>query len=171
MARKSTSAGYPVTQSRSSTRIKPADRNLRRHCNGVCPFQICPKRFVLNPSTFQICQMLNLYSSFPCNLTSKQGILEVANKIREHENHLDILISNAGIRRDPPQSCNVLTAPLPELQASLWSSEYDDWTQSFQVNTMAHYYLSAALLDMLAKAGDREMPMAAEDGIMEVVSL
>lgn len=99
-----------------------------------------------------------LYSSFPCDLTSKEGILGVAKKIREHEDHLDILISNAGIRRDPPQSCNVLTAPLAELQASLWSSEYDNWTKSFQVNTMAHYYLSVALLDMLAKAGDREMP-------------
>jgi NAD(P)-dependent dehydrogenase (short-subunit alcohol dehydrogenase family) len=99
-----------------------------------------------------------LYSSFPCDLTSKEGILGVAKKIREHEDHLDILISNAGIRRDPPQSCNVLTAPLAELQASLWSSEYDNWTQSFQVNIMAHYYLSVALLDMLAKAGDREMP-------------
>jgi NAD(P)-dependent dehydrogenase (short-subunit alcohol dehydrogenase family) len=99
-----------------------------------------------------------LYSSFPCDLTSKEGILGVAKKIREHEDHLDILISNAGIRRDPPQSCNVLTAPLAELQASLWSSEYDNWTQSFQVNTMAHYYLSVALLDLLAKAGDREMP-------------
>ncbi|PMD26452.1 7-alpha-hydroxysteroid dehydrogenase [Hyaloscypha hepaticicola] len=97
-------------------------------------------------------------TGFPCDLTSKEGILGVAKKIREHEDHLDILISNAGIRRDPPQSCNVLTAPLAELQASLWSSEYDNWTKSFQVNTMAHYYLSVALLDMLAKAGDREMP-------------
>jgi NAD(P)-dependent dehydrogenase (short-subunit alcohol dehydrogenase family) len=91
-------------------------------------------------------------------LTSKEGILEVANKIRDNETHLDILISNAGVRRDPPQSCNVLTASLPELQASLWSSEYDDWTSSFQVNTMAHYYLSVALVDLLAAAGSLAMP-------------
>ncbi|KAH8796108.1 hypothetical protein F5882DRAFT_396659 [Hyaloscypha sp. PMI_1271] len=95
---------------------------------------------------------------FSCNLTSKEGILQTSNKIRESESSLDILISNAGIRRDPPQSCNVLTAPLSELQASLWSSEYEDWTQSFQVNTMAHYYLSVALLDLLATAGDLQMP-------------
>ena len=100
----------------------------------------------------------NFHSSFSCDLTSKEGILEVSNKIRERESHLDILISNAGIRRDPPQACNVLSAPLPELQASLWSSNYEDWTQSFQVNTMAHYYLSVALLDLLAKAGEQEMP-------------
>ena len=99
-----------------------------------------------------------MHASFACNLTSKEGILQVSNKIREQEKHLDILISNAGIRRDPPQPCDVLTAPLPELQASLWSSEYDDWKRSFQVNTIAHYYLSVALLDLLAKAGDLEMP-------------
>jgi NAD(P)-dependent dehydrogenase (short-subunit alcohol dehydrogenase family) len=101
---------------------------------------------------------LTLQSSFACDLRSKEGILEVANKIREQETNLDILISNAGIRRDPPQSCNILTAPLQDLQASLWSSEYEDWMTSFQINTMAHYYLSVALLDLLAAAGDLEMP-------------
>ena len=95
---------------------------------------------------------------FACDLTSKEGITSVSSFIKSHTSHLDILISNAGIRRDPPKSCNVLTAPLPELQASLWSSEYDDWTKSFQINTMAHYFLSVALLDLLAAAGDLDMP-------------
>jgi NAD(P)-dependent dehydrogenase (short-subunit alcohol dehydrogenase family) len=67
-------------------------------------------------------------------------------------------VSNAGIRRDPPKSCNVLTAPLDELQDSLWSSEYDDWLKPFQVNTIAHYYLSTSLLDLIAKAGEKTMP-------------
>lgn len=91
-------------------------------------------------------------------MTSKEGILDIESKIREQETHLNILISNAGIRRDPPQACDVLTADLPELQASLWSSEYEDWTASFQVNTMAHYYLSVALVDLLAAAGTLNMP-------------
>lgn len=94
---------------------------------------------------------------FSCDLTSKEGISSVSSKLRETESHLDILISNAGIRRDPPQSCSVLTAPLPELQSSLWSSVYDDWTKSFQINTMAHYFLSIALLDLLNAAGEREI--------------
>jgi NAD(P)-dependent dehydrogenase (short-subunit alcohol dehydrogenase family) len=95
---------------------------------------------------------------FPCDLTSKVGIEAISSHIRASETHLDILISNAGIRRDPPQSCDVLTAPLSELQDSLWSSEYDDWTKSFQINTMAHYFLSVALLDLLSAAGDIIMP-------------
>lgn len=97
-------------------------------------------------------------SSFSCDLTSKAGVEYISVFFRTYERGLDILISNAGIRRDPPDSCDVLTAPLPELQSSLWSSSYSDWTQSFQVNTMAHYFLSVALLDLLAAAGDAVMP-------------
>ncbi|KAH8670216.1 7-alpha-hydroxysteroid dehydrogenase [Tricladium varicosporioides] len=94
---------------------------------------------------------------FSCDLTSKEGIEAVSAYLRTQTAHLDILISNAGIRRDPPLSCNVLTAPLPDLQASLWSSSYSDWIQSFQVNTMAHYFLSVALVDLLASAADADM--------------
>ncbi|KAG4418087.1 hypothetical protein IFR04_008748 [Cadophora malorum] len=94
---------------------------------------------------------------FPCDLTSKEGIESVSNYLRKTESHLDILISNAGIRRDPPISCDVLNAPLSELQASLWSSSYPDWNKSFQINTMAHYFLSVAILDLLAKAADMDM--------------
>jgi len=95
---------------------------------------------------------------FPCDLTSKHGVEAISLFLRTQESHLDILISNAGIRRDPPQSCDVLTASLAELQASLWSSSYSDWNLSFQVNTMAHYFLSVALVDLLAAAGDAIMP-------------
>ncbi|KAL5318402.1 hypothetical protein ACEPPN_013462 [Leptodophora sp. 'Broadleaf-Isolate-01'] len=94
---------------------------------------------------------------FSCDLTSKEGIEAVSTRLRTTESYLDILISNAGIRRDPPISCDVLNAPLAELQASLWSSSYSDWNKSFQINTMAHYFLSVALLDLLAKAADIDM--------------
>lgn len=63
-----------------------------------------------------------------------------------------MLISNAGIRRDPPIQCNVLTASLSELQESMWSIEETDWEKTFRVNTTAHYYLSVALLPLLAAA-------------------
>ena len=66
-----------------------------------------------------------------------------------------MLISNAGIRRDPPQACNVLTAPLGELQASMWSIDQKDWEDTFRVNTTAHYFLSVAFLPLLAAAADQ----------------
>jgi NAD(P)-dependent dehydrogenase (short-subunit alcohol dehydrogenase family) len=68
---------------------------------------------------------------------------------------LDILISNAGIRRDPPQACNVLTATLEELQESMWSIEEKDWEDTFRVNSTAHYFLSVAFLPLLAAAAEK----------------
>lgn len=96
--------------------------------------------------------------SFPSDLSSKESIAAVAQYIQDRETHLDILISNAGIRRDPQQMCNVQTAPLDELQASLWSSDHSDWEDTFRVNVTAHYFLSVALLKLLAAASDLDLP-------------
>ena len=96
--------------------------------------------------------------SFPGDVSTKDGISVIAEKIQGRESHLDILISNAGIRRDPPQMCDVQNASLDELQASLWSSNHNDWTDTFTVNVTAHYFLSVALLKMLAAASDLDLP-------------
>ncbi|KAJ9209438.1 hypothetical protein DTO166G4_8971 [Paecilomyces variotii] len=94
----------------------------------------------------------------PCNLMSKESISTLASEISQREKYIDILISNAGIRRDPPQPCNVLTASLQDLQASMWSSNYSDWEDTFRINTTAHYFLSVALFPLLAAAAERILP-------------
>lgn len=94
---------------------------------------------------------------FASDLTTKDGILKVAEHIMSREPHLDILISNAGIRRDAPIPCNVLTASLDDLQTSMWSHEERAWETTFKVNTTAHYFLSVALLKLLAAAGDLDL--------------
>jgi NAD(P)-dependent dehydrogenase (short-subunit alcohol dehydrogenase family) len=91
-------------------------------------------------------------------VSTKEGISVIAKYVQARETHLDILISNAGIRRDPPQMCDVQKASLDELQASLWSSEHSDWTDTFTVNVTAHYFLSVALLKLLAAASDLHLP-------------
>lgn len=83
--------------------------------------------------------------------------MAIANSLAEREEHLDILISNAGIRRDPPDMCGLKTASLDELQASLWSSRHSDWDDTFRVNITAHYFLSVALMKLLAAAGDLDV--------------
>lgn len=88
------------------------------------------------------------------DVSTKEGIRRIADFISQAESHLDILVSNAGIRRDPPQMCDVKTASLDELQSSLWSSRHSDWQDTFAVNVTAHYFLSVALLKLLARAGE-----------------
>ncbi|KAF9884232.1 hypothetical protein FE257_001964 [Aspergillus nanangensis] len=92
-----------------------------------------------------------------CDLSCKESIAALADRISQRETHLDMLISNAGIRRDPPVACDVLTASLAELQTSLWSSQQSDWEDTFRINTIAHYFLSVALLPLLAAAADRDL--------------
>jgi NAD(P)-dependent dehydrogenase (short-subunit alcohol dehydrogenase family) len=96
--------------------------------------------------------------SFSGDLSSKEGIAGIAQYLKQRETHLDILISNAGIRRDPPLMCHVKTASLDELQASLWSSQYTDWDDTFRVNVTAHYFLAVALLGLLVAAAERKLP-------------
>ncbi|OWP07417.1 hypothetical protein B2J93_6196 [Marssonina coronariae] len=88
-----------------------------------------------------------------------------AKPFRTTESHLDILISNAGIRRDPPQLCNVLAAPPSEPQASLVVVP-PVWNASSPVNTTAHYFLSVALPNMLALAADMDMRDGSKGWIM-----
>ncbi|KAH7230257.1 hypothetical protein B0J15DRAFT_410931 [Fusarium solani] len=87
----------------------------------------------------------------------QRDIQELADYINHRESHLDILVSNAGIRRDPLVQCDVLTAPLPELQGSMWSSVDTDWADTFSVNTTAHYFLSVALLPLLSAASQLDL--------------
>lgn len=94
---------------------------------------------------------------FPCDLSSKDAIGKLAQTISQKEQALDMLISNAGIRRDPPQACDVLRASLEELQASMWSIEQTDWENTFRINTTAHYFLSVAFLPLLAAAAARPL--------------
>jgi NAD(P)-dependent dehydrogenase (short-subunit alcohol dehydrogenase family) len=94
---------------------------------------------------------------FASDLATKDGIAAVAQEIEKHETHLDILCSNAGIRRDPPSMCDVKTASLDELQESLWSSRHSDWDDTFRVNVTAHYFLSVALLKLLVAASNLDL--------------
>ncbi|KAM0690480.1 hypothetical protein Q7P36_009247 [Cladosporium allicinum] len=95
---------------------------------------------------------LTFDSRLACDVTNKDAIAELARFLSNRETHLDVLISNAGIRRDPVVPCDVLSASLTELQSSMWSSKHSDWADTFCVNTTAHYFLSVALLPLLAAA-------------------
>ncbi|PQK17409.1 hypothetical protein BB8028_0007g06040 [Beauveria bassiana] len=96
-------------------------------------------------------------SSMRCDVSDKDEIVKLLAYISEREDHVDMLVSNAGIRRDPSRACNVLKAPLSELQASLWSSNPSDWVDTFKVNTTAHYFLTVAFLQLLDAAAQRDV--------------
>ncbi|KAK7751859.1 hypothetical protein SLS62_006160 [Diatrype stigma] len=99
---------------------------------------------------------LTISGSIACDVSSKESISALAAKIAQQEKQIDLLVSNAGIRRDPPITCDVQAAPLDELQASMWSSVHSDWADTFSVNTTAHYFMSVAFLPLLAAAAQND---------------
>ena len=121
--------------------------------------------FPTKPSTsILICK------SAPCDVSSKEAIGELAAYISKRESQVDILVSNAGIRRDPIIPCNVLKAPLEELQASMWSSLPSDWQNTFCINSTAHYFMSVAFLPLLAVAASQSQDGDRGRGVMIVTS-
>lgn len=95
--------------------------------------------------------------SFAGDVSSKAGIKKIFDFVSSKESHLDLLISNAGIRRDPTSMCNVRTASLDELQSSMWSSRESDWEDTFRVNVTAHYFLSVVFLKLVVAASERDL--------------
>ena len=53
--------------------------------------------------------------------------------------------------------CNVQTASLEELQTSMWSSRHSDWEDTYRINVTAHYFLSVALMKLLAAASNSDL--------------
>ncbi|GKT97536.1 glutamyl-tRNA amidotransferase subunit [Colletotrichum tofieldiae] len=100
---------------------------------------------------------LTIESRYACDVSSKEAIAELVKFVSQCESHLDILVSNAGIRRDPVTPCDVTSASLAELQASMWSHRHSDWADTFSVNTAAHYFLSVAFMPLLAAAAQRDL--------------
>ena len=98
------------------------------------------------------------FDSFSGDLSTKEGIHNVSLKVRDKETHLDILCSNAGVRRDPPIAADVKHSSIDDLRDSMWSSNHSDWTNTFKINVTAHYFLSVALMQLLANAGNMDLP-------------
>ena len=92
------------------------------------------------------------------DLSRPDEIKKLSNFLHEQEDNLDILLSNAGIRRDPTIPVkSYSTARLAEIQESLLSHSHAAWGETFSVNSTAHFFLVAELLDLLgesAKLGD-----------------
>ncbi|KAG7053066.1 NAD(P)-binding protein [Colletotrichum scovillei] len=88
----------------------------------------------------------------PCDLSSHDEITKLVKYVQAREHSLDLLVSNAGIRRDPLDLCDLETVNVLELQASMQSSRPTDWKDTFSINVTAHYYLAVAFLPLLHAA-------------------
>ena len=80
--------------------------------------------------------------SIPCDLSSMEGVRYLADAVAEREESLDILVNNAGATWGEPLEC------FPE----------SGWDKIMAINLKAPFFLTQALLPLLAKAASHEDP-------------
>lgn len=89
-----------------------------------------------------------------CDVTKKDQIAQLYDQISSKENHLDILINNAGIAKGTFQ-WEAETAE--EMKKNLFDHEnatFENWNEIYQTNVAQCWFMSTAFLPMLQKASD-----------------
>ncbi|KAI9841695.1 MAG: hypothetical protein M1837_000427 [Sclerophora amabilis] len=88
----------------------------------------------------------------PCDVTKKEDIASLVEQISQREEHIDLLITNAGIsgpRAFPDEE------DAEPLKSKLWDSEsFPDWSSVFTTNVSAVYFTTVAFLPLLQSSSN-----------------
>lgn len=86
------------------------------------------------------------------DISSKAEIKKLVDQISSKENHLDILINNAGIELNTQQT---ESSSAGEFASNLFDDEsetFDTWTDTYRTNVAQLFFMTTAFLPLLAKA-------------------
>ncbi|KAI0140640.1 hypothetical protein BJ166DRAFT_597867 [Pestalotiopsis sp. NC0098] len=97
--------------------------------------------------------------ALPGDVSTKDGAVEIARQLGEKEpKGIHLLVNNAGIARDDATKYSSAGQPdMKDAQAiseHFMKSEQGAWAETFQTNVAGAYYMSMALLPLLAKGRD-----------------
>ena len=88
------------------------------------------------------------------DVTSKDALQSIASHIEKEVGYINVLIANSGI--GGPQSTSITPeTSLQDFQSALWNQSFDDYTQTFAVNTSAVFFCIVAFLKLL-DAGNKK---------------
>jgi NAD(P)-dependent dehydrogenase (short-subunit alcohol dehydrogenase family) len=89
------------------------------------------------------------------DISSKDGIKTLLDKISSNEECLCILVNNAGISGE---TFNVEVDSAEELKADLFDTEkatFEDWTDQYRTNVASTYFMTAAFLPLLQSSSEK----------------
>ncbi|KAI0265085.1 NAD-P-binding protein [Gloeopeniophorella convolvens] len=85
-----------------------------------------------------------------CDITSKDSLSATVDKIKAKEDHVDVLVNNAGI--------SVGTSEVEKgdesadaLQKELWAEKLEEWEDVYRTNVIGHFFTTVAFIPLLAK--------------------
>ena len=82
------------------------------------------------------------------DVTSKDNLQSIVSYVEKEVGYINVLIANSGI--GGPQNRGVTPeATLENYQSTLWNHSFDNYTQTFAVNTSAVYFCIIAFLKLL----------------------
>ena len=90
------------------------------------------------------------------DVTSKDNLSSIVAQIQEEIGYVNVLIANSGI--GGPQEGSSATRPdisLEEFQSKLWSTSFEDYTQTFAVNASSVFFSIVAFLGLLHAGNEK----------------
>ena len=88
------------------------------------------------------------------DVTSKDTLQSIASQIEKEVGYINVLIANSGI--GGPQSLSLTPqTSLEEYHSTLWNQSFDEYTQTFAVNTSAVFFCIIAFLKLLDAGNNR----------------
>jgi len=95
--------------------------------------------------------------ALPGDITKKEEIMRLVKEIESKESKgINLLVNNAGIARDDNTKYSNGKPDFKSAQSiseHMMKSDPAAWASTFETNVSAHYFMSAAFLPLLAKAG------------------
>ncbi len=87
------------------------------------------------------------------DVTSKESLKAVADRIEKEVGYVNVIIANSGI--GGPQAKITSETSLEDFQKIMWETSFEDFTNTFSVNTTAVWFTVMAFLVLLDK-GNRK---------------
>ena len=88
------------------------------------------------------------------DVTSKDSLQSLVTHIEQDAGYVNVLIANSGT--GGPQPSNITPqSSLQEFQSTLWSHSFEDYTQTFAVNSSAVFFSTIAFLGLLHAGNEK----------------
>lgn len=100
------------------------------------------------------------------DITSKESLMTITNKIRDDVGFVNVVIANSGI--GGPSTTSLPTSPPPNLveyQKYLWAPSMEDFNQTFLCNTTAAFYTLISMLSLLDAGNSHPRSPASRTGV------